>query len=73
VTPIFHVRAGADARMLCSLVEDPVNKERGDRGTGAESGGDDREPDWVDRHLVKILVVVAVVCCIGLIGRAMTG
>ncbi len=31
------------------------------------------EPGWLDRHLVKILVVVGILCCLGLVGRAMTG
>jgi len=33
----------------------------------------DKQPDWMDRHLPKVLVVAAVLCVLGLIGRAMTG
>ncbi len=32
-----------------------------------------RETDWIERHLAKILVVVGVLCVLGLAGRAMTG
>ena len=36
------------------------------------SGGGEKG-DWVDRHLPKILVAGAVICALGLIGRAMLG
>ena len=39
----------------------------------SESRGTDGEPNWVDRHLPKILVAGAVICALGLVGRAMTG
>jgi len=32
-----------------------------------------QEPDWVDRHLTKVLIAGAVICTLGLIGRALTG
>lgn len=53
--------------------ENPGKEPCPDGDTPAQPGADDHEPDWVDRHLVKILVAVGVVCCIGLVGRAMTG
>ena len=52
---------------------EPTQKESGDGEKLAQSGGNDRESDFIDRHLVKIIVIVAVVCCIGLVGRAMAG
>jgi len=40
---------------------------------GDDANGDDERPGWVDRHLGKILVAAAVVCALGLIGRALSG
>ena len=34
---------------------------------------DNQETDWVEKHLVKIIVVVGVLCVLGLAGRAVTG
>lgn len=34
---------------------------------------DGEKQEWVDRHLPKILVAGAVICALGLIGRALTG
>jgi len=38
-----------------------------------KSGGTDDGSTWVDRHLPKILVAGAVICALGLVGRALTG
>lgn len=43
-------------------------------GTGKPGNGDgNREPEWIDRHLGKIVWLIAMLCIGGLIGRAMTG
>jgi len=34
---------------------------------------DDPETDWVEKHLVKIIVGAGVLCALGLAGRALTG
>ena len=34
---------------------------------------DDQEPDWVEKHLVKIIVAIGVLCILGLAGRALAG
>ena len=39
---------------------------------GKRPAGDDA-PDWVEKHLVKIIVGVGVLCVLGLVGRAFTG
>ena len=34
---------------------------------------DDQETDWVEKHLVKIILAVGGICVLGLAGRALTG
>lgn len=38
-----------------------------------KSAGPGGAPSWVDRHLPKILIAGAVICALGLVGRALTG
>lgn len=46
---------------------------RGDHDNQENRHDDNQETDWVEKHLVKIIVVVGVICILGLVGRAMTG
>ena len=50
---------------------------KGDGGNGdndQENGhDDDQETDWVEKHLVKIIISAGLVCVLGLVGRALTG
>jgi len=41
-------------------------------GDNDDKGSDD-PASWVDRHLVKIVVAAAVICAMGLFGRAFMG
>ncbi len=43
-----------------------------DSANGNAPGGN-RDPNWLDRHMMKLLAVVAVLCVIAFIGRALTG
>lgn len=43
------------------------DKDKAEPGRDPNSG-----PDWIDRHLGKILLAVAMLCAMGLIGRVLT-
>ena len=51
--------------------------DEGDGGTHDSASGDVRggnpDPNWLDRHMTKVVAVVAVLCLIAFIGRALTG
>ena len=46
---------------------------RGDHDDQENRHDDNQETDWVERHLVKIIVAAGALCILGLVGRAMTG
>ena len=46
---------------------------RGDHDNRENRHDDNQETDWLEKHLVKILVVAGVLCALALAGRALTG
>ena len=51
----------------------PKENGPGDHDDEKKRDDGDEEPDWVEKHLVKIIALVGILCAIGLTGRALTG